>query len=117
MEFKELQKKVLKRAKEYCEENNIKLDKNLALLKLYEELGELTQAVLIFQKKSRLKKQISKQKARQGVAEERVAEEMVDVLGTLIVNAYLWNIDLEKTIDKKWISKIIKKKKKPISDM
>lgn len=112
MEFKELQKKVLKRAKEYCEENNIKLDKNLALLKLYEELGELTQAVLIFQKKSRLKKQISKQKARQGVAEE-----MVDVLGTLIVNAYLWNIDLEKTIDKKWISKIIKKKKKPISDM
>ena len=39
----------------------------------------------------------------------RLSEEFADVIGVAIVNAYLWNIDLEKALNRKWINKGEKK--------
>ncbi|MBU1167336.1 hypothetical protein KKC60_02925 [Patescibacteria group bacterium] len=100
MEFKELQKKVIENARKYGKDYNVVIDEDFALLKLYEEVGELAQAVLIHRKKSRPEKHISEKASK-----AELGKELADVVGMAIVNADLLGIDLEKAIDKKWINK------------
>ena len=100
MDFKELQKKVVNNAINYGKKCNVKIDEDFALLKLYEEVGEFAQAVLIHRKKCRPEKYVTEEKSK-----EELGKELADVLGMVIVNAYLLDIDLEKAIDKKWINK------------
>jgi NTP pyrophosphatase (non-canonical NTP hydrolase) len=100
MEFKEMQKKVIENAINYCKKYNIEIDEDWALFKLYEEVGELAQSVLIHRKKCRPEKYIPKEKSK-----EELAQELADVLGMIMVNAYLLDIDLEEAITKKWINK------------
>ena len=100
MELKEIQQKVIKNAVQYGKEYDLEIDEDFALFKLYEEVGELAQSVLIHRKKCRPEKYLSEQKSK-----EELAQELADVLGMVMVNAHLLNIDLEKAITKKWISR------------
>ena len=100
MDFKEIQKKVIETALDYGREYNIKIDTDFALLKLYEELGEFSQAVLIHKRKSKPEKYISDEASK-----KELAKELADVFGTIIVNAHLLNIDLEDAVNKKWITR------------
>lgn len=100
MDFKELEKKTIGHAMDYSKRNSVKIDKDFALLKLYEEIGELTKNVLIHERKCRPEKYLSEEKSK-----KELAKEFADVLGVLIVVAHLFNIDLEKAISKKWINK------------
>ncbi len=97
MEFKEIEQIVLRRSRKYCEENNIDFNKDVALIKLYEELGEFSQAILIHNKKCRADKYLPEE-----ISKEKLAMEIGDVMGLLIVNAHLLGIDLEKAVIKKW---------------
>lgn len=100
MEFKQIQEKIVKNAVEYGKKYNVKIDEDFALLKLYEEVGELAQAILIHRKKCRPEKYVS-----QEVSKKELAKELADVMGMVIVNAHLLGIDLMDAIDKKWINK------------
>jgi len=100
MEFKEIQKKVINNAINYGKKYNVKIDEDFALFKLYEEVGELAQSVLIHRKKCRPEKYLPEEKSK-----EELAKELADVLGMIIVNAYLLGIDLEDAINRKWINK------------
>ena len=100
MDFQELQKKIIENAINYGKKYNVEIDEDFALFKLYEEVGELAQSVLVHRKKCRPEKYLPKEKSK-----EELGEELADVLGMVIVNAYLLGIDLEKAIDKKWINK------------
>jgi len=100
MEFKEIQKKVIENTINYGKKYNVEIDEDFALFKLYEEVGELAQSVLIHRKKCRPEKYIPKEKSK-----EELAQELADVLGMIMVNAHLLDIDLEKAITKKWINK------------
>lgn len=100
MEFKELQNKVVRNALNYGKKYHVKIDEDFALLKLYEEVGELAQAVLIHRKKSRPEKHVSEK-----ISKKELAKELADVIGMVIVNAHLLGIDLEEAINKKWIDR------------
>ena len=100
MDFKEVEKKVVENALNYGKQYNITIDQDFALLKLYEEVGELSQAVLIHRKKSRPEKHLAEERSK-----EEVAKELADVLGMVMVNAHVMNIDLEEAITKKWINR------------
>lgn len=100
MNFKELQQKVIENAFDYGEKYNVKIDEDFALLKLYEEVGGLAQAVLIHRKKSRPEKHVY-----EIISKKELAKELADVVGMVMVYANLMDIDLEEAIDKKWISK------------
>ncbi len=100
MEFEDLQKKVVQNALRYGEEFGIRIDEDFAILKLYEEVGELAQAILIHRKKSRPEKHLPEE-----ISKRAVAKELADVVGMAIVNAHVLHIDLEDAIDKKWINK------------
>jgi NTP pyrophosphatase (non-canonical NTP hydrolase) len=97
MEFKELQNKVVRNALNYGKKYHVKIDEDFALLKLYEEVGELAQAVLI---QSRPEKHVSEK-----ISKKELAKELADVIGMVIVNAHLLGIDLEEAINKKWIDR------------
>ena len=100
MDFKKLQNKVVQTAVNYGKKYNIQIDEDFALLKLYEEVGEFTKAVLIHRKKSRPEKHVSEK-----ISKKELAKELADVVGVTIVIAYLLGIDLENAINKKWINK------------
>jgi len=100
MEIKELQEKIVKHAERYCKEFGIELDEDFALFKLYEEVGELAQDVLIHRKKCRPEKYLSEKESK-----EELAKEIADVLGMIIVVAHIFNIDVEEAINKKWFNK------------
>lgn len=100
MNFKEIQEEIVKNAIEYGRKYRIEIDENFALLKLYEEVGELAQAILIHRKQCRPEKYVSEE-----ISKNEVAKELADVMGMVIVNAHLMRIDLEEAIDKKWINK------------
>ncbi|GBE16439.1 hypothetical protein BMS3Abin15_00255 [bacterium BMS3Abin15] len=100
MEFKKTQKEVIRNAKSYGNKYKVKIDDEFAMLKLYEEVGELAQAYLVYKKKSRPEKYMSKEEVKKGIAKE-----LADVVGVAMVLADALDIDLEEAIDKKWISK------------
>lgn len=100
MDFEELQNKVYQNAINYGKNYDIEIDEDFALLKLYEEAGELAQAVLIHNKKSRPEKHISEDDSKR-----RVAEELADVIGLAIVIAKVMDIDITQSLEDKWINK------------
>jgi NTP pyrophosphatase (non-canonical NTP hydrolase) len=100
MEFKDLQDAVVKNGENYGQRYNIKIDGDFALLKLYEEVGEFSQALLIHKGKCRPEKFESQEKSK-----EHLGQEMADVLGLLMMNAHLLEIDLEENLKKKWINR------------
>jgi NTP pyrophosphatase (non-canonical NTP hydrolase) len=100
MEFKDLQAKLFETETNYGRKFGIDIDEDYTLLKLYEEMGELSQAILINRKKCRPEKYPGPEMAKQ-----KLGEEMADVLGLLVTNAKLLDIDLEQALEKKWLSR------------
>jgi len=80
----------------YAERYGIRRDVEWCLLKLSEELGELTQAHL----KRTGQARIDGDSTEWG---KRFEDEMADVLGQLLVLAKLSGSDLDAAIDRKWL--------------
>lgn len=100
MEFKDLQNKIVQNAKKYSKKYKVEIDEDFAFLKLYEEVGELSQAMIIHKKKCRPEKFVSCK-----ISKQELAKELADVIGMAIVLANILKIDLERALDKKWINK------------
>jgi len=98
--FKEINNGAVQNALNYGEKFNVKIDKEFAMLKLQEEVGELAQAVLIHEKKSRPEKFLSEIESKNALAEE-----LADVVGMAMVVAHTYGIDLEDAIVNKWVNR------------
>ena len=98
--MKELQAKIVKTARDYGVRHNIVLDSDYIMLKLQEELGELTQAYLIYRRKCRIQKY-----RLEAEAKAEVANELADVAGFIFFLAEVLEIDLEAALVSKWINK------------
>ena len=59
MKFQDVQKKIIENADKYGREFGIKIDKEFCILKLIEEIGELAEAILTHESKSRPEKHLS----------------------------------------------------------
>lgn len=80
----------------YAERFGVQRDVDWCLLKLTEELGELSQAHLKSSGRSRIRGQDSELR-------RRLEDEMADVLGQLLVLASLTGTDLFAALDRKWL--------------
>ncbi len=100
MQFKQIQKHVLKQAKDYEKKYNLKIDKDFAMYKLMEEVGEYAQSVMIHDRKSRPEKFLPKKESKY-----QVGLELADVICMAIVNADRLGIDIEQAISDKWITR------------
>lgn len=98
MRFTELCKKVLEVYDRYAEENDIPVNEDYALLKLVEEVGEFSQAVIIQRGMCRAEKRVSPDQAQRAVAAE-----LSDILGLTILCADRMGVDLQGAIRDKWL--------------
>lgn len=99
MDLKQLTEEVETVSRGYAERNGFTRDATWLLLKLQEEVGELTQAFL--------------RKTGQGRAKGRTAEEiqtsfrseLADVLGHVLLLARHEGVDLQAEVESKWLSR------------
>lgn len=96
--FKETYQKVVQNALDYGEKFNVNIDKDFSFSKLIEEVGEFSQAKLIYERKSRPEKFVDEETAK-----SELAKELADVVGMAFVNAYVLGIDIEEALKIKWI--------------
>lgn len=92
MQLKALQADVLRISDIYAAEHAIDRDRDWALLKLQEELGELTAEHLRLSGRAR------------GQADESaLADEAADVMGMLLIYCARAGVDLEQAMRDKWL--------------
>lgn len=93
MKLTDLQADVLRISDIYAREHSIDRDRDWALLKLQEELGELTAEHLRLTSRAR------------GAADpQALADEAADVLGMLLIYCDRADIDLNAAMQRKWLS-------------
>ena len=100
MTLDELRAAVRKRATDYAEAFGIRVDREFATMKLFEEAGEVAEAVLTLHGQSRPTKEAPEERMK-----ERLAEELADVIAMAVLNADLHHVDLESALRRKWIEK------------
>lgn len=92
MNFKDLKADVLRISDIYAREHSIDRDRDWALLKLQEELGELTAEHLRLTGR-----------ARGAPDASALGDEAADVLGMLLIYCEHAGIDLETAMQRKWL--------------
>ena len=102
MDMHELFEKVEAVSRRYAATFDIERNEEWCLLKLQEELGELTQAYLALSGKSRRRGK-SPQELRADLEGE-----VADVFCQCLVLARFFNIDIEKVVADKWLSRLPK---------
>jgi len=98
MQFTELCRKVLEVYDRYAEDNDIRVNDDYAVLKLIEEVGEFSQAVIIRRGMCRAEKRVPPAQAKAAVAAE-----LSDILGLTILCADRMGVDLQGAIRDKWL--------------
>lgn len=97
MDLKEYSDSVEQVSKQYAAVNGIRRDDSWFILKLQEEVGELTQAYLMKTGQSRVK----------GLSPEDIQEnfraELADVLGQVLLLARHHGVDMAAAIEDKWL--------------
>lgn len=99
MDLKQLTEEVETVSRRYAERNGFDRDPTWLLLKLQEEVGELTQAFLRKTGQARAK----------GLSAEQLQTsfqaELADVLGQVLLLAHHESIDLQAEVEAKWLSR------------
>ncbi len=92
LDLKALQADVLRISDIYAAEHGIDRDRDWALLKLQEELGELTAEHLRMSGRAR------------GAADAgKLGDEAADVLGMLLIYCQMAEVDIEAAMQRKWL--------------
>ena len=97
MNIEELRKKVDEVSVIYASKFNINRTEEWAVMKLIEEVGELTRAHL----KSTGQARVSPAEA--DVLRNNFENELADVLGQVLVLSKIANVDLSEAIERKWL--------------
>lgn len=96
--IKNLSQDVMNIMKSYTEQDNISLNTDFAIKKLVEEVGEFVQESMIYDRQSRKEKFISRE-----FHKKRLSHELADVVCIALLNAELYDIDIEQAIQEKWM--------------
>ncbi len=97
MDISKLSNDLEKISSAYAKRYNIKQTPEWYLLKLTEELGELTQSYLKYMGQARTNG------TEQGQLRRELEDELADVLGMTLLVAKNQNIDIKKAIMRKWL--------------
>lgn len=98
MQIQELIAEILKNADWYAKKFNVDVDREFAAMNLVKEIGQFAEAKLINQG-------IAVKKLNDADAKDRMTQELTDIIALAIINADLYDIDIEKSFIEKWINK------------
>jgi len=88
MTFEEMQSGILKVAETYSERFNVEIDHDFAVLKLFEEVGEYAQAVIVHKKKSKPKKYVSEEEVKKTLEKSS----LISLVWQSLMQTYLTSI-------------------------
>ncbi|MCX8996380.1 pyrophosphatase [Rhizobiaceae bacterium BDR2-2] len=94
--FADLQRRFEDASRRYADSNGIRRDADWFLLKLHEEVGELTQAWNRLSGRGRAKGRSEEERRRD------LEDETADVLGHILLFAHNNGIDLAAAVERKW---------------
>lgn len=94
--FQDLQRKFDRASRGYCRRHGFERDPDWVMLKLLEEVGELTQSWNRLTARARLKGRNAEEVARE------LEDEAADVLGHIFLLAEAHDLDLTAAIRRKW---------------
>lgn len=97
MDVEQLSTEVEQVSKIYAEKFHIKRDATWFVLKLQEEVGELTQSYLMLSGRARTKGKNPEE------IQAEFSKEVADVFCQTLLLVRFYNIDLEKEIENKWL--------------
>ena len=97
MDLKQLAEQLEQVSQSYAQKWKIERDANWFILKLQEEIGELTQSYLMLAGKARAKGQSAEE------IQAEFNEEIADVFCHTLLLARFYAIDLEKEVEGKWL--------------
>lgn len=97
MDIKQLTEAIEQVSQIYAKRLNIERDSTWFLLKLQEEVGELTQSYLMFSGKARTKGKTPEE------IQGELHNEIADVFCQILLLSHFYNVDLEKVIEQKWL--------------
>lgn len=95
MELKELQEKVVSVIENYSKTHGVAITKDLALIKLYEELWEFTKEFVLYTGKWRNKGDSLE------ITKEKLSHEFADFFCSSLFLAHLLDIDMKTAIEEK----------------
>lgn len=98
MDLNALTNKVVMVSDQYEKNCNIKRDADWYILKLQEEIGELTQNYLSYTSRGR------NRNLTQEELKKNISNEVADVLGQILLFANYHNIDIESAMEDKWFT-------------
>ena len=98
MEFRKMTNNMVRHAIDKCETGQVSVDTEYGALKLNERVGKFFQAALTHDKKCRPEKFVAIEEARR-----RIADSLAGVMEMAVVNAHLYDVDIERAIRKKWL--------------
>ena len=98
MTISELTRNVEQVADQYSQEFGVTYTSDWFLLKLQEELGEMTRAHLVITNRTRRKA------TSESEAKEALSEEIADVFAYVLLFAKNSDIDIEEALTKKWFA-------------
>jgi NTP pyrophosphatase (non-canonical NTP hydrolase) len=98
--YSELQKLISANAERYAKKHDVTIDKTFLILKLMEESGELAEALLVCDKQCRTRKLKDASEAHTDLENE-----LADVLGTVLLMATTFDVDVIAALERKTLHK------------
>ena len=100
MELSEIQRLVNANTERYSKKHGVPLSVDLSVLKLMEETGELAEALTVSRNLCRAEKRVDAD-----TAQANLADEIADVVATVMHLASMLGIDVEAALEKKILAK------------
>ncbi len=98
MEMKTLIAEIVKNAQWYEKKHDVEIDVHFAAYNLIKEIGQFADSILIQQGRAKASSRVDAVDAK-----EKVTQELVDIVALAIINADLYDIDIEAALLEKWM--------------
>lgn len=100
MNFKELARQIVINGHQYEQRFDVEIDSDFAAYSLIKEIGQFADSVLVNRGKVKSERRVDDQTAK-----DKLAQELVDIVALAIINADVHDIDIEKGLIDKWVSR------------
>jgi NTP pyrophosphatase (non-canonical NTP hydrolase) len=100
MDFKTLAAEIVRNSEWYARKHEVDIDEHFAAYQLIKEIGQFADAVLMAQGRVRIGRRVDPPTAK-----DHLTQELVDIIALALVNAHLYDIDLEEGLRERWLAK------------
>ena len=100
MEVRALSEAIVANAAWYEEKFDVEVDVHFAAYNLIKEIGQFADSILISQGRTK-----ASERTDAATAKDKITQELVDIIALAMINADLYDIDIESEIKKRWVDK------------